>query len=204
MANRLLAPESLDSASWSKVNAVVDANATTAPDGTVTADRIRDSGLGGINAVRLQQAVSGLVNGNDYFLAWFIKADQTSWALMSDGGYTASFFKYVDIANILGGSVGLDVNNSAVEDYGNGWVRAWVTWTSGVDGAGVIRPSLAEADGDSTLTLDGTNSIFAWGIVLDDGTSPPAYVSQAGHTVVPAAGGSSARRTNLIHQLRHH
>ncbi len=199
MANRITAPEDLSSGSWSKLNSTVDSNAVTAPDGTLTADRLNDSGLGGSGVVRLQQAVSGLVDGSNYYLAWFIKPDQTDWAYMDDGGFTANFGMFTDIASGLAGTLDADVNSSGVQDFGNGWYRAHVTWTSGADGAGVIRPSLANADNNGTVPLDGTNSIFGWGIVLDDyaGGDIPDYVSVGGFTVSPpVAGGYTFSRTS--------
>ena len=189
MANLVAFPEDFSNAQWSKSNSVINANATTAPDGTVTADRLIDNAAGGSAAILAQDAISILALTN-YVYSCFVKADQVDWVQLDPVGFTgvdASIF--FNAATGEFGTIEPDVNDFGVEVYPDGWFRPWLTFTNGADTTGNARILAAEADNVLNSDRDGTTSIFPWGAVFDVGTSPEIYVSEAG--IVVSSGSSS-------------
>lgn len=82
-ANLLTFPEELDNAAWTKVGATITANNALAPNGTVTADKIKEDTSTGNHGVT--QAITAAV-GTYKFQAWLSAVERTkALLLMSDG-----------------------------------------------------------------------------------------------------------------------
>jgi hypothetical protein len=178
-----LAPysQTLDSGQWAKNNVTVTADASVAPDGTLTADL-------------MQQGTS-----TDYMIA------EDYLTLSADTVYTAStFIKYAgDIVEFgvfdsTAGHMGrIDFNASVpsislengtdcgYEDVGNGWYRIWVSFTSGSTLTNSrIRYLL---NSGQSGTGDGWSGVLAWGAQLEVGSFPTSYIPTSGSTVTRAS-----------------
>lgn len=191
MTNLIANPEDLTT-TWTVVGAVINSNATTAPDGTATADRLIDDNLGGTGTARVQQNVSGITASTDFVFSVFLKPDQLNWALLGMASLTGiDVSSYCDVANGVFGTFGASVNDSGVIDHGD-WKRFWLTFTNAADTSGFPQIYPADGDGDASVDHDNTSSIFAWGAVLEAGTFPSTYVSEAGITVSPTFPGTVA------------
>ena len=191
MANLVPVPEDIAAGAWGKSNAAADDNVIIARDGFQTADLLKDSNIGGTGAVRAQDVVDGLTASSAHIYSGFIKRAQLDWGLLqlaalSLAGGDPSI--YVDAANGVIGTEGPNVDASGIEDYGNGWWRAWFTFTTNTDVSGLQRIYPVNGDSDTIVDLDGTSSIYWWGLMLETGTTLNPYVSENGITVVPATG----------------
>lgn len=184
--NILLRSEELDNASWStKTNATITANAAEAPDGTTTADKIGDDSSTGANEVRCGQTIT-TATSTQYTFSAFLKADQLSWAYLHIALMATQDLEiYVDLDNaVLGATVGANVTDTFVEDWGNGWVRAGFSFTSdGTDTSASYRIQPADDNGDISVDLDGTSSIYAWGAQLEATSCMTSYIPTEGTSV---------------------
>ena len=172
------------STTWLEVNATITTNDTTAPDGNSTADKLNDDGGGGTGEVVVYQTITVAAN-TKYTASVFLKADGLNWAVLNARDYdgTTDAYQYFDLSTgSLGTSVNLD--DSSIEAYPNGWYRCLITWTQGAaDTSFFFRIDVADADGDSTVDLDGTSSIFVWGAQVETGPIATSYIPTSGSTV---------------------
>ena len=173
-----LARESEDfSTSWSTISiAQVDTNQTVSPDGALTADKLGDNSATGTGNVRLVQSLTLSVS-TQYCASIYAKADQLDWlrVVMSSMGNNAGM--HFDLTNVATGTAVGSVDDSGIEDVGNGWCRCWYVFTTdGVDAAGNIDLYVCDADNDVTVDADGTSSIFIWGAQVEAGAFPSSYI----------------------------
>ena len=166
------------STSWAVgSNATVTANDTTAPDGNTTADKLGDNSATGTGFVYVQQSISVAAN-TKYTASVFLKADQLSFARLEAVGYAAiSGHQYFGLSG--SGSLGTasNLDDSKIEAYPNGWYRCSVTWTQGAaDTEFKFRIYVANSISSSTVDLDNTSSIFAWGVQVELGANASSYI----------------------------
>lgn len=128
---------------WTHVNdpVVVDANVGAAPDGVLTADRLRFQGAGPDQGIK--QAVAGQTNGTIFMLSLYVQADTApnDYRLESavgagpftDGVASAVWQRSSYLATVVGGEVGMNIRRLAgvggalrlwgacyyVDDHGN-------------------------------------------------------------------------------------
>jgi len=181
---------------WS-ANFPVTANATTAPDGTTTADKIVEDTCSGCYAFITQQTNLSV---NDWTFSCYMKAAERTigYLTLQDGNTAEYFVTWFDLANSL---VLTNQNDSAgIEEIGNGWYRCYITknnidMTSGA----LVQISPTDDDGVEIYDCVAGNGIFAWGAQLEIGDTMTSYKATVA-TAVTADEGSivQAQRTNLV------
>jgi hypothetical protein len=172
------------STTWTKSGSTINANATVAPDGSLTADEIEGTG-GGSGAVAVTQNVT-VATSTAYTYSVFVKADALGWVALSTLNFTtpANGWSYFDLTNGVVGTKDAGHDDYGIEDFGNGWYRCWITFTTdGTDTAGTVATYVSDGDGDVTVIKDNTSSIFAWGAQLEAGAFPLAYIPTVADTV---------------------
>lgn len=187
--NICLHSEDWTNAAWLKAGqSTITANAAIAPDGSPSADLLIDDGLGGgPGNIRTHQAITVATNTR-YVHSVFAKADQLGWVYLTwANGGVANVEQYFDLVNGVLGTGGAGVDIAHIDDYGNGWYRCSMAFTSdAVDTLGENRIYVAEADNDNLVDFDGTSSILLWGADFEASPSgsPSTYISTAGTSVV--------------------
>jgi hypothetical protein len=184
--NIALRSEEFDNAAWTKTRSSVSANATTAPDGTATADKIvEDSTASSTHTVNQSIAFT---SGNAYtFSCWFKAAGRTFVEIVLPtavfGMTRGSFF------NLSTGALGANINSvpgRSIQAFPNGWYRCSITDTATATTSGTPTVFLASADNVDSYSGDGSSGIYAWGAQVEIslvGALPSSYVPTTTATV---------------------
>ena len=172
--NLLTKTEDFSDGVWQKANVTaVNTSATTDPLGGNTADKLYPSSSGANRFI--YQVTSGLVSG---FYKWSIRVKAAEKNIVyidfTGAGTTQAFF------NLSTGQVGSVAAGYAatITSLGNGWYECSGTnnTATAYSFGGVY--GVADANGSTTVTANGTDGIYIWGAdlrVANNGITQPAY-----------------------------
>lgn len=168
--NLLTYSEQFENANWGKINATVTTNATTAPNGMITADKLIATAVSGIHIAL--QIGAGAINGQNLTLSVYAKSSGlTRLEFVNNGGGTgiASYNLTTGVATLSSGV------SATMQDVGNGWYRCVLTFTPNATGNYNIQIRLLDSSGNSTFTGNATDGIFVWGAQIDNGSTATEY-----------------------------
>lgn len=167
--NLLSYSEQFDNAAWSKSNATITPNtsATTAPDGTLTADKLIENTA---NSNHFVSQTVGTISGS-YTISCFLKSAERYKGyiqLFDSGGNAAAFFD-LNLGTITGG-----VGTNTITAYPNGWYRitSTSTFTSATASVYIV---LINNSGTASYTGDGVSGIYVWGAQVEVGSAATIY-----------------------------
>lgn len=194
--NLLTYSEQFDNANWPNTARTILANNTTAPDGTLTADKVIVNN--GQSASWGAQLIPELSTGT-YTLSVFLKD--------SGGGQASLYFYSTEHSdnwkrfNLVDGS--LIANYGPVStagthgsvSLGNGWFRFWFTFTT--TGMTNFQCGIRQSDWSG----DGVKGYFQWGAQLEAGAYPTSYIATTSAQVTRAADVSSSAQTTRAADL---
>lgn len=190
--NLLTYSEQFDNAAWSKTNCSISSNATTAPNGTTTADKLVEaSDTAQIHFLTSNQISQSAVTDA---ISFYVKAGERTWCAIGTGDSNAfpgtgdERTAYFDLTNGVVGIKGAAITSSGIESIGGGWYRCWVVDTTDADGGSsvaYIQP--ATGNGTRSYNGDGSSGIYVWGAQFEVGSFPTSYIQTAGSTVTRAA-----------------
>jgi hypothetical protein len=181
--NAALWSENFDNAAWTKIQGSVTANAATSPDGYANADKlIPDNGL---NAL-LQQLI--VITATTHTFSVFAKDDGiTTFGVQSRDNATAANFASVtfDLSSgtiVSSTSTGTySAQSGTITNYGNGWYRCTLTFTS--SGSTTTRFRIQNDE-----LGDGTKGLLLYGAQAELGASyATSYVNTLGSSVTRVA-----------------
>jgi hypothetical protein len=166
--------EEFDNAYWGKSNGTVTANQTISPDGSQNADRFAENTSTASHLI--SRSGISIASGVSHTLSVFAKANgRNTFRLFKDDGSGAfAFF------NLNSGSIGTTSSATAkMVNYGNGWYRCSITFTS--TSTSIYVQFLLSQDNETTSYLgDGSSGMYFWGAQLEEGSYPTSYISWDG------------------------
>ena len=181
--NLLSFSQEFDNSYWTAARLDVTANATTAPDGTTTADAINQAS-GETNHGRLFRSTvpnsAGVTTVSIY-----AKANTRNFLAINTKDFINTAFNYTWF-NLSTGAVGTtnSGHTASITDVGNGWYRCSLTFTSvAPDPSGDVGFVPADTDGSLTVT-DDQKGIYIWGAQLEQRSSATAYTPTTSSPIV--------------------
>ncbi len=162
-------------------NKLITDNSIISPDGTVTGAILADNGLGGNLIVQLNEGVTVDVSST-YTYSVFAKKKDLNFIALRTSSFTTpvngqSYFD-LNLGTTLGVATG---HTSKIENYGNGWYRCSITFTTdAVDTAGTIASRLSQDGTTSTVDLDNTSNAYIWGFQFEKNSYATSYIKNAG------------------------
>lgn len=164
LLNRAIKTEQLDDATWTKGGVTISTNATTAPDGTATADKIvEDSSTGEHRAYQNILLTSGFADA----IPIYAKAGERTLLGITAVGLVEPLVVFDLAAGKVSSGVG------TMFDAGNGW---WRCHLGGVASSSSTNYQLRIVQSGTTTSYTGTagSGLYVWG----------AHISRVSYTAV--------------------
>jgi hypothetical protein len=193
-ANLAIRSEQMDDNVYIKFQGSVTANATTAPDGTVTADKFVEDSTNNAHAF---YGPTPTITANQpvAFSRWF-KAGERNLIRMNCCDTLSVVGRWADINLSTGtitntgttGSPGAITSPWAIQAYGNGWYRVSVAFTiDATQTTAMMNNHMQAVAGVDTYTGDGVSGLYSWGGQIEQNAFPSSYIKTVGSAVTRAA-----------------
>jgi hypothetical protein len=191
--NLLTYSEQFDNAAWTKQNLLAFGsgsivNATTAPDGTVTADKITPD----TSATNHRVEQSTTWAATSYTLVVYAKPAGYNYVrIRSFASAVGAFSQVFNLQNGTVGTAGSGTRTATISAAPNGFYLCTMTFSIASATTGNILIEAQSTDSESGFAGDGTSGIYIWGAdlrVTNDGVGIPAYQRVAAATDYDTSG----------------
>ena len=181
--NLVLRSEEFDNAAWTKSASTITANATAAPNGTTTADKLVETTAVTTGHFVLPATAPATVAGQFLVYSVYAKAAERTFIQLITTGIGPAGANLIAGFDLTTGTAGTPsaTATSTITPAGDGWYRCSIavpvvtTATSSLQ----IRLSLNSTSTPSSYTGDGTSGLFIWGAQFEQvtyQTLPSTYV----------------------------
>lgn len=194
--NLLTYSEQFDNAAWTKTQLTVTANATVAPDGTLTADKVASNTNSAFH--ELWNPFTSVLS-TTYTQSFFVKAGEHRFVQLL--GPEAVFAEYANFDLLTGDRTAGTSGFGQIQSVGNGWYRISMTATA-LSASATARIAIAlVASGTSaraqTYAGDGWSGIYIWGAQLEAGAFATSYIPTVASQVTRNADVASITGANF-------
>jgi hypothetical protein len=183
--NLAVGSEQFDGTAWTKTGVTVTANATTAPNGTITADKlVENTDVVSAHFVTMASSPSLATGQFGIYSAYVKAAERTFFQLILTGIGPAGVFLAAGF-DLTTGTAGVvtATATSTITSVGDGWYRCTImapAATASVVGGQIRLAAAATGTAAATYTGDGTSGLFVWGAQFEQvtyQTQPSTYNS---------------------------
>jgi hypothetical protein len=181
---------------WTNTNSTesLEVAATTAPDGTNTADKIIEASDTG-QVHQINQTSASLTSGVQYTFSAYLKAAERTWARLNMATTRFADNVYCDFNLATGqrGTAGAGATHFGIQSIGDGWYRCWVGATCDSTGTNAMNIIIGEGDTDVTYNGNGASGIYVWGSQVEAAQAvnvnyaPSSYIVTGTATAARAA-----------------
>lgn len=170
---------------WAKSGSTISANVLSAPNGTLTADKLVENSA---TSEHLIGAGNYTFSAGAYTISVYAKASERGvLQLLFNGSISIVSFANFDLVNGVVGSKGANVSES-ITPVGDGWYRCTLTANVVAGTAPAVyycMQTSTTATRAQTYTGNGTSGIFIWGAQLVEGAYPLEYFPTTDRLDVP-------------------
>jgi hypothetical protein len=176
---------------WTKLDLLIGINAITAPDGTLTGDKLIPNTSNTFH-ITYGQAVSG---SGSFTMSVFAKAGGYPRLAIRESNVTGNGAMF-DLSS--GTVISLSNATATITPVGNGWYRctATVAWGTGYN----LGIAVAQSTDTSLLPSfagNGFNGVYVWGAQLEAGAYATSYIATTSASATRTADAASMVGTNF-------
>lgn len=200
--NLLTYSEQFDNAYWLTFSGTVTvtANATTAPDGTVTADLVIPTAASAFHRIYAPDHGQTTLS-----YSVFVKAGGYSKVALRESATQGSYISFnlttgtiIESANVGTGTV----SGATITSFGNGWYRIsgyFVTPVNSAWGLVVLPDSYTSGNVTTAWTGNGTSGVYVWGAQAEVGSFATSYIPTVASSVTRSADVASVNTLSPWH-----
>jgi len=183
--------QEFDNAAWTKSNSSISATKVTAPDGSLTGQKLVENTA---NTIHSMNQSAGFTAGAVYTASLYVKQAEAGRFLqivLPSAAFGTNFRATFNVVN------GTSVNSSgtpsasSIQAVGGGWYRCSFSLRATITATAPITLALANSSAASLAAIsylgDGTSGILIWGAQLSDSASLDQYVYNPGAAPTAAA-----------------
>jgi len=194
--------EEFNDSYWTKDNISVTTNATTAPDGTTTAERILETTTTNVAHIVSRNITENLTS-TPYTFSLFLKSNGRTKGVLQLTRTVSPFDSATTQFDLATEQVFALQNNAAVNlgssitKLNDGWYRLTVSGYTGHSSSNQIRLVIYSDSGEFNYTGDSNKGYFIWGAQLEAGAFPTSYIATTTASVTRNADQASMTSTNF-------
>jgi hypothetical protein len=189
--------EDFGNANWTKTNSSVTTNQITSPDGTLTADELKDTSDVSATAHLVSPSPFSFSSGVAYTIAAFAKQGTLPGVsiVFPSAAFTSNLTARFNVQTGVVASADAGITASII-NVGNGWYRCIATVTATATASVQIQIRTATST-TSFYQGDGTGTIFIWGAQLEAGNFATSYIPTTTTALTRNADAASMTGTNF-------
>ena len=167
--NLLTYSEQFDNSDWSKSNTAIISNITTAPDGTLTADKVIPDFTSAQHLV--DQNIGAVSIGDVYTFSVFVKAAELDEVAIYAIGEEYKSFN-LSTGTITNGTV----SSTSIVPVGNDWYRLSGTFTKSNTSGVFYILGWKDGSGDDIFVGDNSSGFYIWGTQVELNSFATSYI----------------------------
>jgi hypothetical protein len=173
-ANAFTYSQDFGNAVWVRAITNVSTDVAVSPDGTTNADSLIPTTATGNHSIRQP---TSLTNGVVYTMSGCFKANGYRRVMLRE----STAFGNAAVFDLISGTVvGTTSATGAITNFGNGWYRCQMTFTSGWTNTSdmniFVMPDNGTNFATASFTGDGTSGAYIWGAQLEAGAFATSYI----------------------------
>ena len=177
----------------SLTSSILTSAQATSPDGTNNAWKLVDNNDGNTGQCAINYFNTNVITNNYNTVSLFVKKQgNNDWVYINNFGFDVTSRSWFNISNGTLGTVASG-HTASIDNYGNGWYRIAITFTTEFDLSGSINIRLATSDGATNILKDGTNGVYIYGLQAESHAT-----RQYATSYIPTSGDPQTRGADSV------